>query len=193
MEVIGEVATAEQALEACDILRPDVALVDLGLPAGGGGLGPRTGATADGVVGLLLGHDPTLAVVGLCEPATKSGSPRRCGPGHAAAWISTPTAPNSPGPWWRPAGARRPVRSSAPAVVCGLRADDLGSALTEREREVRSLMERGLPDKVIAERLVLSVKRWRSTLALCCGRPARATAPSWPRWPDGRCPDEPGR
>ena len=30
--------------------------------------------------------------------------------------------------------------------------------LTEREREVRELMEQGLPDQVIAERLVLSVK-----------------------------------
>jgi DNA-binding NarL/FixJ family response regulator len=40
----------------------------------------------------------------------------------------------------------------------GLRADDLEPALTGREREVRSLMEQGLPDKLIAERLVLSVK-----------------------------------
>jgi DNA-binding NarL/FixJ family response regulator len=30
--------------------------------------------------------------------------------------------------------------------------------LTDREREVRALMEAGLPDKVIAEQLVLSVK-----------------------------------
>jgi DNA-binding CsgD family transcriptional regulator len=30
--------------------------------------------------------------------------------------------------------------------------------LTERERQVRSLMEQGLPDKLIAEQLVLSIK-----------------------------------
>ena len=36
----------------------------------------------------------------------------------------------------------------------GMRTDDL----TEREREVRELMELGLPDRVIAQRLVLSVK-----------------------------------
>jgi DNA-binding NarL/FixJ family response regulator len=40
----------------------------------------------------------------------------------------------------------------------GLRAEDGDAALTEREREVRVLMEQGLPDKIIAERLVLSVK-----------------------------------
>jgi len=39
----------------------------------------------------------------------------------------------------------------------GLRDDDR-EPLTEREREVRALMEQGLPDKVIAERLVLSIK-----------------------------------
>ena len=162
MEVIGEVATAEQALEECDILRPDVALVDLGLPAGGspagGSPGPRTGA-GHGVIGLLLSHDPTLAVVGLCEfgdekrvaEAMRAGA-RGCvdidadGPELARAVV---------------AAGRGQAVLSGPALrqlYDGLRADDLGSALTEREREVRSLMERGLPDKVIAEQLVLSVR-----------------------------------
>jgi DNA-binding NarL/FixJ family response regulator len=39
----------------------------------------------------------------------------------------------------------------------GLRTGE-GEQLTDREREVRGLIEQGLPDKVIAERLVLSVK-----------------------------------
>jgi DNA-binding NarL/FixJ family response regulator len=39
-----------------------------------------------------------------------------------------------------------------------LRADELAQPLTSREREVRHLMEQGLPDKIIAERLTLSVK-----------------------------------
>jgi DNA-binding NarL/FixJ family response regulator len=40
----------------------------------------------------------------------------------------------------------------------GLQEDQAEPALTERERQVRSLMEQGLPDKLIAEQLVLSVK-----------------------------------
>ena len=40
----------------------------------------------------------------------------------------------------------------------GLHARDGAESLTERERQVRILMEQGLPDKAIAERLVLSVK-----------------------------------
>jgi DNA-binding NarL/FixJ family response regulator len=61
--------------------------------------------------------------------------------------------------------------------------------LTDREREVRGLMEAGLPDKVIAEQLVLSVKtvekhagavlrktgaRNRTELAALAYRPRRA-------------------
>src|ERR1035441_3009133 len=63
IEVIGEVATTEQALEACQTLRPDVVLVDLGLPTGDE-TGRRTSA-GHGVARVLLGHDPHLAVVGL--------------------------------------------------------------------------------------------------------------------------------
>jgi len=40
----------------------------------------------------------------------------------------------------------------------GLREDSHEQPLTERERQVRGPMEQGLPDKVIAERLVLSIK-----------------------------------
>jgi DNA-binding NarL/FixJ family response regulator len=68
----------------------------------------------------------------------------------------------------------------------GLRAEESVPTLTDREREVRGLMEQGLPDKVIAERLVLSVKtvekhagavlrktgaRNRTELAALAGRP----------------------
>ncbi len=40
----------------------------------------------------------------------------------------------------------------------GLQEDETGPVLTDRERQVRSMMEQGLPDKLIAEQLVLSVK-----------------------------------
>jgi DNA-binding NarL/FixJ family response regulator len=40
----------------------------------------------------------------------------------------------------------------------GLQEDQAGPALTDRERQVRGLMEQGLPDKLIAEELVLSIK-----------------------------------
>jgi signal transduction histidine kinase/DNA-binding NarL/FixJ family response regulator len=174
IEVIGEVATAEQALDACRTLRPDVVLVDLGLPAGGGpdgrGVGPggRDGAgygvagygvAGYGVAGVLLGQDPGLAVVGLCEAGDErrvSDAMRAGARGCVDIRADGPELARSV-----VAAGRGQAILSEPVLTQlhrGLRADDLEPALTGREREVRSLMEQGLPDKLIAERLVLSVK-----------------------------------
>jgi DNA-binding NarL/FixJ family response regulator/signal transduction histidine kinase len=143
LEVIGEAATAQQALDACADLRPDVVLADLGLD----------------VTALLLSAHPDLAVVGLSETgdeklvasAIRAGA-RGCvdtgadGPELARAVI---------------AAGRGQAILSGPALQRlhrGLRDDESGPALTERERQVRSLMEQGLPDKLIAEQLVLSIR-----------------------------------
>ena len=143
LEVIGEAATAKQALDACADLRPDVVLADLGLD----------------VTALLLSAHPDLAVVGLSETgdeklvasAIRAGA-RGCvdtgadGPELARAVI---------------AAGRGQAILSGPALQRlhrGLRDDESEPALTERERQVRSLMEQGLPDKLIAEQLVLSIR-----------------------------------
>jgi DNA-binding NarL/FixJ family response regulator len=110
------------------------------------------------VTSLLLDRDAHLAVVGVCRAgndarialAMRAGA-RGCvdgdidGPELARAVI---------------AAGRGQAILSGPVLRGlhrGLRADD-PEALTERERQVRGLMEQGVPDKVIAERLVLSVK-----------------------------------
>ncbi len=149
-EIVGEVEAADEAIAAGRDLRPDVALVDLGLPADAGGLRPR-----EGVTGLLLAAVPALAVVGLCEAgdddlvaeAMRAGA-RGCvdlgatGPQLAQAVVA--------------AGRGQAILSDVVLgqLHRGMRTEDL----TEREREVRELMEQGLPDRVIAQRLVLSVK-----------------------------------
>ena len=157
VQVIAEVGTAEQALEACQALRPDVALVDLGLPAGDSP--GRRAVASHGVAGLLIGSDPHLAVVGLCETgddervadAMRAGA-RGCvdigagGPELAQAIVA--------------AGRGQAILSGSVLrqLHRGMRADDLQPPLTEREREVRGLLVQGLPDRAIAQRLVLSVK-----------------------------------
>ena len=141
IEVVGEVATAADALDACRELRPDVVLADLD------------------VTGLLLGDDPGLAVVGLCEAGDEKllasvmrAGARGCvdmgadGPELARAVV---------------AAGRGQAILSGPVLRQlhrGLQEDEAGPALTDRERQVRSLMEQGLPDKLIAEQLVLSIK-----------------------------------
>jgi signal transduction histidine kinase/DNA-binding NarL/FixJ family response regulator len=152
IEVVGEVATAADALDACRELNPDVVLADLDVTRLLLGDDP-------GVTGLLLGDDPGVAVVGLCEvgdeklvaSAIRAGA-RGCvdmsadGPELARAVV---------------AAGRGQAILSGPVLRQlhrGLQEDTAGPALTDRERQVRSLMEQGLPDKLIAEELVLSIK-----------------------------------
>jgi DNA-binding NarL/FixJ family response regulator len=109
------------------------------------------------VTGLLLGLDPGLAVVGLCDvgdeklvaSAMRAGA-RGCvdvgadGPELVRAVV---------------AAARGQAILSGPVLEQLHRGLAEGEpALTERERQVRGMMEQGLPDKLIAEQLVLSVK-----------------------------------
>ena len=152
IEVVGEVSTAKEAVEACQVLRPDVALVDLSLAA-------DDSPSGHAVIGALLGADPQLAVVGICEAgddervadAMRAGARGCVDVGCDGLELARTVV----------AAGRGQAILSGPVLQQlrrGLRTDDLEPALTEREREVRALMEQGMPDKLIAERLVLSVK-----------------------------------
>ncbi len=141
IEVVGEVATAAEAAQACEELRPAVALVDLGLP--------------DGTVGGLVAAG--LRVVGVCDADDErvAEAMRAGAHGFVDAGADGPELARSV-----VAAGRGQAILSGPVLRQlhrGLRAAD-EPYLTDREREVRDLMEQGLPDKVIAERLVLSVK-----------------------------------
>jgi signal transduction histidine kinase/DNA-binding NarL/FixJ family response regulator len=159
IDVVGEAATAADAVEACRELRPDVVLVDLGLPAEE--LAADDGVTADdgGVTGLLLGHDPGLAVVGLCEVGDEKlvASAMRAGAlGCLDMGADGPELARA-----LVAAGRGQAILSGPVLQRlhrGLRDSEAEPALTDRERQVRGLMEQGLPDKLIAEQLVLSIK-----------------------------------
>jgi DNA-binding NarL/FixJ family response regulator len=174
IEIVGEAATADVAAGACRELRPDVVLADLGLTQP------------------LLGQLPGLVVVGLCDAGDEYLVARamRAGVrGCVDTWTDGPELARA-----ITAAARGQAILSAPALAQlqrGLRGDAGEPRLTERERQVRGLMEQGLPDKVIAERLVLSVKtvekhagavlrktgvRNRAELAALAGRARRRSA-----------------
>jgi signal transduction histidine kinase/DNA-binding NarL/FixJ family response regulator len=167
IDVIGEAATAEQALEACRDLRPDVVMADLGLADSGladGGLADgdtrgRRHDLAGGVTGLLLSQCPDLSVVGLCEVGDSKlvASAMRAG-----ARGCVDMGANGPELLRAVAAAGRGQAILSGPVLeqlhRGLQEDEAGPVLTDRERQVRSMMEQGLPDKLIAEHLVLSVK-----------------------------------
>jgi len=203
IEIVGEAATADAAVAACRELRPDVVLADLGLTSAGGATHPGGATQAGvavqaaggagthdrpaGVTELLLGQLPDLAVVGLCEAGDERlvAEAMRVGArGCVDTWADGPELARA-----IIAAGRGQAILSAPALAQlqrGLREDAGQPRLTERERQVRGLMEQGLPDKEIAERLVLSVKtvekhagavlrktgaRSRAELAALAGRP----------------------
>jgi signal transduction histidine kinase/DNA-binding NarL/FixJ family response regulator len=157
IETVGEVATAGQALEACQSLQPDVALVDLGLPADD--RPGRPAAPGRGAAWLLLDHYPDLAVVGLCEAdddervadAMRAGARGCVDVGSDGPELARVVVAAGRGQAILSGGVLRQLHR-------GLRSDEPEPALTLREREVRDLMVQGLPDKLIAERLSLSVK-----------------------------------
>jgi DNA-binding NarL/FixJ family response regulator len=161
IEIVGEAATADAAVAACRERRPDVGLADLGLTAADDAVaGAATAADGPaGVTELLLGELPGLAVVGLCEAGDERlvAEAMRVGArGCVDTWADGPELARA-----IIAAGRGQAILSAPALAQlqrGLRDDAGEPALTARERQVRGLMEQGLPDKVIAERLVLSVK-----------------------------------
>jgi DNA-binding NarL/FixJ family response regulator len=180
--VVGEAATVAEAMAACGELRPDVVLADVRLarapalgasrPIGAGeigdgragdgpiGDGPAGDGSADtGIIAGLLDRWPGLPVVGVCE----AGDERLVAAAMTAgASGCVDTAADGPELARAVLAAGRGQAFLSGPVLArlqrGLRDGARGPALTERERQVRVLMERGLPDKAIAELLVLSVK-----------------------------------
>ena len=148
IQVVGEVGDAMQAVEAFTLMRPHVVIADLDL------------ARIDGVqlTAYLRAVDPTAAVVLLIDSVADDRV-------RAAAQIG---AVGFVGHDADPAVLARSIVAAArgDALVTteflsrftASFTSPIADSLTAREREVRALVERGLPDKHIAAELSISVK-----------------------------------
>lgn len=159
MVVVGEAEGGDGALEAARALRPDVLLLDLSMP-GGGGL-PALGA--------IRRHCPAIKVVALSmheDPACVRAVFDAGGIGYVfkrAADAALLTAV-------RMAAAGKPhlctlCRDVVAQAALGLEAREAeagggrGAApLSRREREVLLMVAQGYTNRQVAERLALSVK-----------------------------------
>ncbi len=146
IQVVGEVARLDDALEACALLRPDVLVADIDGPG------------VDGVrlSSYVRSSFPDVAVV-LLVGAFDDGDVQDAARNGAAAFVSRSAVATE---------VTRAVIAAArrDAFITAIPADadpdeDTGRArLTPREREVRRLIERGLADKQIARELRISIK-----------------------------------
>ena len=148
-EVVGEAASASEAIEAARRLRPALVVMDLGLPDASG-----IAATAR-----ITGELPGIRVVVLTL-FDDEGSVRAALDAGAAGYIVKDASPG------QIVAAIRAVEQGAAVVGPGvadarsLLAEPVpdGFGLTPRERQVAELVAKGLPNRVIAERLGLAGK-----------------------------------
>ncbi len=146
VRIVAEAGDGPSAVEAIAVHRPEVIVVSDGLAEG-----------LPAVLRSLAGAHPELGVVAVCADA----EPDRIAEALAAGASCCVTAA-ADGPTLAnavvAASRGQTVVPSAEVWQGRLVSDTNQAGLTVREREVRALLERGLPDKAIAQRLVISVK-----------------------------------
>lgn len=151
LQIVGEATSESEAVAMADRTRPDVVIMDIGLPDGSGITATeRIVATHPGV---------RVVVVTLFDD---DGSVRAALAAGAAGYVVKDASPDEIVAVVRAAEEGATVLGSGIAPSTGLfdRPNDPaeGLGLTPREHDVAALLQKGLPNRIIAERLGLSGK-----------------------------------
>jgi NarL family two-component system response regulator LiaR len=166
LEVVGEASNGAEAVQECRRLDPDVVLMDLVMPVMDG-----AAATAK-----IKESNPTTQVIALTSFAADDLVQRALDAG-AISYLLKDTRPEALPPAVRDAYAGRGTIDSK--AMQALRRQPLGSDLTGREREVLTLLVKGLTNEEIAEKLILSLSTVRlhvSNVLLKLNAPNRTAA-----------------
>lgn len=156
VEVVGEADTARGAVDAAAELRPDVVIMDLDLPGGGGITATRNllavaPDTAVLVLSMLSGDDAVFASLRagargyLLKDADRAEILRGLRAAHNREVVFSAGVASKVLSWFdgRPSGSPFPQ-------------------LTEREREILDLVAHGLTNSAIADRLTVAEKTVRN-------------------------------
>jgi len=150
LELAGEAASGERAIALCRQTQPDVVLMDLVMPG-------MDGATATRQIRQQWPHIQVIALTSFKEQELVQGALQAGAIGYLLKDISSADLANA----IRAAVAGKPTLApeAAQALIQAARAaaDTPGFDLTEREREVLSLMVQGSSNQQIAERLIVSL------------------------------------
>ena len=146
--VVGEAASAEEAIERCAALRPDVVLLDLLMPR-------RAGSEA---IPELLRRSPQSRVLVLSSQAAPSWV-RRALTAGAAGYLSKRSSDRElAAAIRRVAAGDGYVEPSLGATLVVDNSQTALEALSERERDVLQLLALGYTNQEIAARLYISVR-----------------------------------
>ncbi|MGJ7419464.1 response regulator [Streptomyces cinereoruber] len=169
MEVVGEAATADQALARGPALRPDVAVLDVRLPDGDGIAVCRELRSAmPGLACLMLtSFDDEDALIDAIMAGAAGYVLKQIKGSDLVAAVRTVATGQS---MLDPATTARLMRSLRGPEAARPPEDERLAALSERERAVLELVGEGLTNRGIAERLFLSEKTVKNHISRLLGK-----------------------
>ncbi|MFJ5934351.1 response regulator [Streptomyces sp. NPDC093071] len=169
MEVVGEAATADQALARGPALRPDVAVLDVRLPDGDGIAVCRELRSAmPGLACLMLtSFDDEDALIDAVMAGAAGYVLKQIKGSDLVAAVRTVATGQS---MLDPATTARLMRSLRGPEAARPPEDERLAALSERERAVLELVGEGLTNRGIAERLFLSEKTVKNHISRLLGK-----------------------
>jgi len=148
LELVGEAASAAEAVRLCNEIRPDVVLMDLRLP-------DMDGTAATHLIRQAHPNIQVIAVTSSQEDELVSAALRA----GAVGYLLKDVGVTGLGDAIRAAKAGRPTLApeATQALLRQARGQAVhGETLTDRKREVLTLMVKGLSNAQIADQLVLS-------------------------------------